>query len=162
MNRSTFFKKLRMTRITTFRWSLALTFLIYGIAKIYPGQFSTGDFIYDSTKDSAMQLAWHFFGYSNTYNLFIAFGEITAALLLVIPKTATLGNIIYLPITVNITILDFCFGIPARFISTLLTCMSVALLFFEYKKLKRVFLESEVVPETSIATNLTKKKVNIQ
>ncbi|PER63850.1 hypothetical protein CN492_28410, partial [Priestia megaterium] len=77
MNRSTFLKKLRMTIITTFRWSLALTFLIYGIAKM----FSTGDFIYDSTKDSAMQLAWHFFGYSDTYNLFIAFGEITAALL---------------------------------------------------------------------------------
>jgi len=162
MNRSTFLKKLRMTIITTFRWSLALTFLIYGIAKIYPGQFSTGDFIYDSTKDSAMQLAWHFFGYSDTYNLFIAFGEITAALLLVIPKTATLGNIIYLPITVNITILDFCFEIPARSVTTLLTCMSIALLFFEYKKLKRVFFDSPVAAETSIPTNLIKKKVNIQ
>jgi hypothetical protein len=109
-----------------------------------------------------MQLAWHFFGYSDTYNLFIAFGEITAALLWVIPKTATLGNIIYLPITVNITILDFCFEIPARSVSTLLTCMSIALLFFEYKKLKRVFFDSPVAAETSIPTNLTKKKVNIQ
>ncbi|MEB2277701.1 hypothetical protein LAV82_27180 [Bacillus sp. ILBB4] len=162
MNRITFLKKLRMTIITTFRWSLALTFLIYGIAKIYPGQFSTGDFIYDSTKDSAMQLAWHFFGYSDTYNLFIAFGEITAALLLVIPKTATLGNIIYLPITVNITILDFCFEIPARSVTTLLTFMSIALLFFEYKKLKRVFFDSPVTAETSIQTGLMKKKVNIQ
>lgn len=162
MNRSTFLKKLRMTIITTFRWCLALAFLAYGIAKIYPGQFATGDFVYDSTKDSAMKLVWHFFGYSNTYNLFIAFGEISAALLLLIPKTSTLGNIIYLPITVNITILDFCFGIPARFVSTLLTCMSVALLLFEYKKLKRVFLDSPELHKTSIPTPLTKKKVNIQ
>ncbi|MBY0598062.1 hypothetical protein [Bacillus bingmayongensis] len=162
MNRSTFSKKLRMTIITTFRWTLALTFLIYGIIKIFPGQFSTGDFTYDSTKDSAMQLAWHFFGYSNTYNLFIAFGEITAALLLLIPRTATLGNIIYLPITVNITILDFCFEIPARSVSTLLTGMSIALLFFEYKKLKRVFLDSPEVYKKSIPTTLTKEKVNMQ
>lgn len=161
MDKSTLLKKLRMTIITTFRWSLALAFLAYGIAKIYPGQFATGDFVYDSTKDSAMKLAWHFFGYSNTYNLFIAIGEITAAILLLIPKTSTLGNIIYLPITVNITILDFCFGIPARFVTTVLTCMSVALLLFEYKKLKRVFSDSPEVHRTSIHTSLT-KKVNIQ
>ena len=109
-----------------------------------------------------MQLAWHFFGYSDTYNLFIAFGEITAALLLVIPKTAILGNIIYLSITVNITILDFCFEIPAHSVTTLLTCMSIALLFFEYKKLKRLFFDSPVTDETSIQTGLMKKKVNIQ
>ncbi|MEK1833646.1 hypothetical protein AAAC51_46140 [Priestia megaterium] len=81
--------------------------------------------------------------------------------MLVIPKTATLGNIIYLPITVNITILDFCFEIPARSVTTLLTCMSIALLFFEYKKLKSIF-DSPATAETSIQTGLMKKKVNIQ
>jgi hypothetical protein len=44
----------------------------------------------------------------------------------------------------------------------LLTCMSIALLFFEYKKLKRVFFDSPVAAETSIQTGLMKKKVNIQ
>jgi len=162
MNKRTFFRKLRMTTITSFRWYLALAFFIYGGAKIYPGQFSTGDFTFDSTKDSAMQLAWHFFGYSDTYNLFIAFGEITAALLLLIPRTATLGNIIYLPITVNITILDYCFQIPALFISALLTCMSISLLLLEFQKLKRVFFDSPARVNHSISTDIVKKKVNIQ
>jgi len=40
--------------------------------------------------------------------------------------------------------------------------MSIALLFFEYKKLKRVFFDSPVTAETSIPTGLMKKKVNIQ
>ncbi len=76
---------------------MAITFLIYGMAKIYPGQFITGDFVFDSTKDSAMKLAWYFFGYSDFYNYFIATGELLAAFLLVIPRTATLGNIIFSP-----------------------------------------------------------------
>ncbi|ERI09260.1 hypothetical protein [Aneurinibacillus aneurinilyticus] len=161
MKKSIFLKKLRMTTITTFRWYLALAFFIYGGAKIYPGQFPTGDFTYDSTKDSAMQLAWHFFGYSDTYNLFIAFGELTAALLLLIPRTATLGNIIYLPITVNITIIDYCFGIPALSISILLTCISISLLFLEYQKLKRIFFDAPVKVEYTMSTDIVKQKVNI-
>ncbi|MED4531858.1 hypothetical protein [Metabacillus fastidiosus] len=106
-----------------------------------------------------MQLAWYFFGYSDTYNLFIAFGEIAAALLLLIARTATLGNIIYLPITVNITIIDYCFGIPALPISAVLTCMSISLLFLEYQKLKRVFFDTPVKAEHTISTNIVKKEV---
>lgn len=37
-----------------------------------------------------------------------------------------------------------------------------SLIFFEYKKLKRVFFDSPVTAETSIQTGLMKKKVNIQ
>ena len=161
MNKKSSLKKLKMSTITAFRWYLALTFFIYGTAKIYPGQFSTGDFIFDSTKDSAMQLAWHFFGYSHTYNLFIAFGELTAALLLLIPRTATLGNIIYLPITVNITILNYCFGIPALGISSVLTLMSISLLLFEYKKLRMIFLANSVIGKEPIQPKKIKKQVNI-
>lgn len=158
MNKTVFLYKLKMSTITTFRYVLALAFFIYGGAKIYPGQFSTGDFVFDSTKDSAMQLAWHFFGYSDIYNLFIAGGEITAALLLLIPRTATLGNIIYLPITVNITILDYCFNIPALFISSLLTLMSVSLLLFEYRKLKMIFFNYPPIVKKEMSHH---KKVNI-
>ncbi|MFY0804802.1 hypothetical protein [Peribacillus frigoritolerans] len=107
-----------------------------------------------------MQLAWHFFGYSHTYNLFIAFGELTAALLLLIPKTATLGNIIYLPITVNITILDYCFDIPALGISSVLTLMSISLLLFEHKKLKMIFLTNPTISKGSIQPQKIKKQVN--
>ncbi|MED3917285.1 hypothetical protein [Priestia megaterium] len=83
-------EKFRLSILATLRWTMAITFLIYGMAKIYPGQFITGDFVFDSTKDSAMKLAWYFFGYSNFYNYFIAAGELLAALLLVIPRTVTL------------------------------------------------------------------------
>ncbi len=158
MNKTVFLYKLKMSTITTFRYFLALAFFIYGGAKIYPGQFSTGEFVFDSPKDSAMQLAWHFFGYSDIYNLFIAGGEITAALLLLIPRTATLGNIIYLPITVNITILDYCFNIPALAISSLLTFMSISLLLFEYRKLKMIFCDCLPLVKKEMSH---RKKVNI-
>ncbi|USL26940.1 hypothetical protein [Priestia megaterium] len=77
-------EKFRLSILATLRWTMAITFLIYGMAKIYPGQFITGDFVFDSTKDSAMKLAWYFFGYSDFYNYFIATGELLAAFLLVI------------------------------------------------------------------------------
>lgn len=74
--------KLTKSLLTACRVYLAIMFLIYGIAKIYPGQFPSGEFVYDSTKDSAMMLARYFFGYSSFYTNFIAIGEIVAALLL--------------------------------------------------------------------------------
>ena len=162
MDKQMFLTKLRLSILATLRWSLALTFFIYGACKIYPGQFATGDFTFDSTTDSAFKLAWYFFGYSDTYNYFLAIGELTAALLLVIPRTATLGNIIFLPITVNIMIINFCFDIPAKVVSVPITIMSIILLFMEYKKLKAIFLVNAATTNHSIRVQKEGKQVTIK
>ncbi|PGK51971.1 hypothetical protein CN918_29720 [Priestia megaterium] len=154
--------KFRLSFLATLRWTMAITFLIYGLAKIYPGQFITGDFVFDSTKDSAMKLAWYFFGYSETYNYFIAAGELVAALLLVIPRTATLGNIIFLPIIANITILNYCFNIPAKVVCVPLFIMSLILLVTEYKKLMAIFYVNSATPTHKVNVQSHEGKVTVK
>jgi len=133
--RSNVLGKLRKTLLSSCRIYLAMMFLLYGAVKIFPGQFPTGPFVYDSTQDSAMMLAWRFFGYSQFYNYFIAAGEIVAALLLLLPRTATLGIVILLPITVNITVIDYCFDISAKSFSLFLTILAIIALLLETRKL---------------------------
>ncbi|RNB79582.1 hypothetical protein EDM56_29095 [Brevibacillus fluminis] len=129
--------------MTSFRLFIAVNYLIYGGVKIFPGQFSSGPFVFDSSKDSAMSLAWHFFGYSPLYNLFIACGELAVAILLVIPRTATLGAACCLPIALNIMVIDYAFGIPALDIAAVLAGMCMWLLFAERAKLFGAFFASD-------------------
>ncbi|CAI8802454.1 hypothetical protein EMIT0180MI3_11732 [Priestia megaterium] len=44
-------EKFRLSILATLRWTMAITFLIYGMAKIYPGQFITGDSAYRNTRE---------------------------------------------------------------------------------------------------------------
>lgn len=125
---------------TTFRLFMGIVFLIYGLAKFWPGQFG------DVTGTPAAQgksegfiLAWKFFGYSRLYELFIGTGEIVAAILVMIPVTATLGAIIYLPIAVNITMINFCYQIGVGDLSLVLTLMCLTLLWLDRKKLIQIF-----------------------
>ncbi|WP_154988741.1 hypothetical protein [Priestia megaterium] len=155
-------EKFRLSILATLRWTMAITFLIYGMAKIYPGQFITGDFLFDSTKDSAMKLAWYFFGYSDFYNYFIATGELLAALLLVIPRTATLGNIIFLPIIANITVLNYCFNIPAKVVCVPLLAMSLLLVLMEYSKLKGIFFVNTATPTQKVDVQSSERKVTVK
>ncbi|AJI20344.1 hypothetical protein H8R29_12605 [Priestia megaterium] len=127
-------EKFRLSILATLRWTMAITFLIYGMAKIYPGQFITGDFVFDSTKDSAMKLAWYFFGYSDFYNYFIA----------------------------NITVLNYCFNIPAKVVCVPLLAMSLLLVLMEYSKLKGIFFVNAATQMQKVDVQSSERKVTVK
>jgi uncharacterized membrane protein YphA (DoxX/SURF4 family) len=131
---------LKQTILTACRWYLSLLFLIYGVAKIYPGQFpSHTRVIYDSAKNTPFELAWAFFGHSRLYEIFIGAGEVTSALLLLFPRTKTLGAVLYFPIVINVWMVNICFDIGVQDLSTLLVLMCICLLYADRKKLLRIF-----------------------
>jgi uncharacterized membrane protein YphA (DoxX/SURF4 family) len=77
---------------------------------------------------------------SGFYWNFIGAAQLTAALLLLIPRTATLGALIYFPIILNIFIITVSMhftGTP--FITGLMLLASTYLLCWDYDKLKCVF-----------------------
>lgn len=86
-------------------------------------------------------LAWTFFGYSRFYEIFIGLGEVISAVLIAIPRTATLGAICYFPITVNIMIINYAFNIGVQDLSTVLTIMCLILLWLDRKKLRLIFVK---------------------
>lgn len=74
------------------------------------------------------------------YYTFIGIMQVTAAVLLLIPRTATLGALIYFPIILNICLLSFSVRFDGSLISSpLMVLANLYLLCWDYDKLKHIF-----------------------
>lgn len=71
------------------------------------------------------------------YYTFIGIVQVTAAILLLIPRTATLGAVLYFPIILNICILSLAVRFEGSLLSSpLMVLANLYLLFWDYDKLK--------------------------
>jgi hypothetical protein len=88
---------------------------IYGIGKIFGGQFYTSTRMPDEIAIMPIglvpdfELAWTFMGRSFGYILFIGLAEIIGACLLLFNKTKLIGTLILIPIMVNVIVFDIFF-----------------------------------------------------
>ncbi len=81
--------------------------------------------------------ALHRTGY---YYTFIGILQVTAAILLLIPRTTTLGALIYFPIILNICILTFAVRFEGSWVSSpVMVLANLYLLCWDYNKLKYIF-----------------------
>ncbi|HEX8269599.1 MAG TPA: DoxX family protein [Flavobacterium sp.] len=77
--------------------------------------------------------------YTGYYYTFIGIAQMTAAVLLLIPRTATLGAMLYFPIILNICILSLAVGFEGSLVtSPLMVFANLYLLCWDYDKLKHV------------------------
>lgn len=96
--------------------------------------------------------ALHHTGY---YYTFIGIVQVTAAILLLIPRTATLGAVLYFPIILNITILSFAVRFDGSLFSApLMVLANLYLLCWDYDKLKYIFPFKHT---TTIPSDLSKE-----
>ncbi len=71
------------------------------------------------------------------YYPFIGYTQVTAAILLLIPRTATLGAVIYFPIILNICILSLAVGFDGSLVTApLMVLANLYLLAWDYDRLK--------------------------
>ncbi|MFS3927114.1 hypothetical protein ACR3I8_11925 [Priestia flexa] len=128
----------------TLRIFLGIVFLIYGSVKIVFGQFGEPTPEALALNGEGFVMAWRFFGYSKEYEIIIGIGEVVAAILIMIPRTALFGAICYFPIVINVMMINYFFDIGVQDLSTVLTLMCLALLFFERKRLiQALFVKEE-------------------
>jgi len=74
------------------------------------------------------------------YYTFVGLMQVLAAILLLIPRTVTLGAFIYLPIILNITILSLSVRFEgSQITSPLMTCAVLFLIAWDYHKFKNIF-----------------------
>lgn len=119
------------------RVALALGFIPSGIVKVMGERF-TG-------LPSNHPLGHYFDALQLTgfYYTFIGVSQLTAALLLLIPRTTLLGAILYLPIILNICVLTYATRFEGTRIATLMLLANLYLLWWDYARLKYVLpLES--------------------
>lgn len=131
------------TALLLCRLLVGITFAAYGAVKLLGGQFHHGDFVIDSRTTDGAWLVWCFYGYSRPYSWFIGLCELVPGLLVLFPRTKTLGALALLAVSLNITVMDFCFGFPpVKYTALLLTALCGILVAADYRKLKPIFWDS--------------------
>jgi uncharacterized membrane protein YphA (DoxX/SURF4 family) len=120
---------------TTFcRVALALGFIPSGFVKIMGERFASG---LSANHPLGHYLeALHLTGY---YYTFIGVAQVLIALLLLIPRTALLGALMYFPIILNICILAYATRFEGTRITTFMVLANAYLLCWDYDRLKYIF-----------------------
>lgn len=115
------------------RVALAAGFIPSGFVKIFGERF---------TSLSVNHPMGHYLEalyYTAYYYTFIGILQVTAAILLLIPRTATLGALLYLPIILNITILSLAVRFEGSHISSpLMVLANLFLILWDYHKIKYI------------------------
>ena len=76
------------------------------------------------------------------YYEFIGWAQLTAALLLLFPRTAHLGALMFLPIIANVAVLTTSVGFKGTWLLTILMCLAAAwLVIWEYDRLKPILFQ---------------------
>jgi uncharacterized membrane protein YphA (DoxX/SURF4 family) len=114
------------------RIALALGFIPSGIVKVMGERF---------TALPSNHPLGHYFDalyLTGYYYTFIGVGQLIAALLLLIPRTALLGAIFYFPIILNICVLTYATRFEGTRIATLMLLANLFLLAWDYQRLKYI------------------------
>lgn len=113
------------------RFTLAVSLLTYGFAKVFPEQFSSLT-LYELTgtygDSSPMHLLWTFMGASAAYTIFSGSMEVIAGMLLMFRRTSTVGALMAVGVMLNVVLLNFCYDVPVKLYSTHLLLMALFLL----------------------------------
>lgn len=114
------------------RVALALGFIPSGMVKVMGERFTA---LPSNHPLGHYFDALHLTGF---YYTFIGVSQLTAALLLLIPRTTLLGAILYLPIIFNICVLTYATRFEGTRIATLMLLANLYLLCWDYARLKAI------------------------
>ena len=113
------------------RWYLAFYMFVYGLMKVYTGQFGTmelGRLTQEIGDKSGMGMVWTFMAGSRAYELFGGIGEVAAGLLLLHHRTALLGALVTIGVMANVAALNWLYDVPVKLFSLHLVLFAVFLL----------------------------------
>lgn len=125
------------------RYALASSMLSYGAVKVIKEQFpdpSYSTLIETFGEASPMKLLWTFMGASTLYTFFAGAGEVLGGLLLLFPRTATLGGIVSAGVLANIVVMNFSYDVPVKLYSSHLLVMAVFVMSQDFKRLANLLV----------------------
>ncbi len=132
--------------ITIIRYYLASIILSYGFAKVFTSQFPHLMANMDARfiELSPMRVAWSFFGYSRGYQMFLGWGEVIPAALLLFRRTALLGALIMFVVMLNVFLVNIFFDVCVKLNSGIYTVLSMYLLLQEFSRLWNFFIANRI------------------
>ncbi|SOD92516.1 hypothetical protein [Spirosoma fluviale] len=127
------------------RVALAMGFLPAGYVKIAGERFT--NLSNNHPMGHYLEALYH----TGYYYTVIGVAQMMAAVLLLIPRTATLGALLYFPIILNITILSFSVRFDGSLLSSpLMVLANLYLLCWDYDKLKFIFPFNHSTPPEAL------------
>lgn len=132
------------------RVMLALGFIPSGIVKVMGERFASGLSVNHPLGHYLEAL--HHTGY---YYTFIGISQLIIALLLLIPRTALLGALMYFPIILNICILTYAVRFEGTRITTLMVLANLYLLCWDYDRIKYILPFKQAKEENYVAKKKT-------
>jgi hypothetical protein len=130
------------------RFALAGQMFYYGMAKVVPTQFQAPSLVTLVEPVGHLSLAdllWTFVGASTAYQMFAGLAEVLAGLLLIVPRTATLGAIVCLADMTQVFVLNMAYDFGLKQISFHLMLFSLFLLVPHIGRLVDVFVRARQV-----------------
>lgn len=130
------------------RMFLAWVILGYGMAKVFAGQFPTLMANMDSRfiELTPMRVAWAFFGYSKGYQIFLGWGEVIPAILLLFRRTTLLGALIMVVVMLNVWLVNIFFDVCVKLNSFIYLAIALYIFFQHSNRLWKFFFTNQTVP----------------
>jgi hypothetical protein len=144
--RSRWFMSTSLQRLETVcRYFICALMLVYGLVKIFHGQFYTDEYWKDTPLGqlSGMQLVWSFYSYSPIYETFLGVIEVIVGLLVLFKRTTALGIVLFLPIMANLVVINIIYNVGARGTAVPLLLAGIILLLLHFRSLKRYFWDRD-------------------
>ncbi|WP_234733785.1 hypothetical protein [Tellurirhabdus bombi] len=134
--------------LTLIRYFLASILLSYGFAKVFYSQFPHMQANMDARliELSPMRMAWAFFGYSRGYQMFLGWGEVIPALLLLFRRTATMGALAMFVVMLNVFVINIFFDVCVKLNSGLYMVLALHILLNDSHRLWLAFFTNGSVP----------------
>jgi uncharacterized membrane protein YphA (DoxX/SURF4 family) len=129
--------------LTILRWCVAGQMLFYGIAKAVPTQMPPPPFsalIQPYGQLSPMAVLWLQVGSAPVYEILLGVAELVGGLLLLVPRTATLGAMLSVVSMAQVFVLNMTFDVPVKIVSFHLLVFSLILLVPQARRFADFFL----------------------
>jgi uncharacterized membrane protein YphA (DoxX/SURF4 family) len=147
------------------RYTLAITMLSYGFAKLFPTQFRFPDpsrLMEPFGEFSPMGVLWNFMGTSLVYTSLTGTVEVMGGALLLFQRTTTLGAIVSAGAMLNVLVLNFCYDVPVKLYSSNLLLMAILLISPDLRRIANVLvLKRPTEPDCSPQIRFSKRWMRI-
>jgi hypothetical protein len=148
-----FYDKLRFSfllpsfTLTFIRYFLAVILMGYGASKVFTSQFPHLMANMDArlVELTPMRVAWAFFGYSRSYQIFLGWAEVIPAVLLLFRRTTLLGALLLFTVLFNVFLLNIFFDVCVKLNSGLYAVLSLYIMLQDAPRLWNFFFTDKGV-----------------
>jgi len=145
------------------RFSLAGQMLAYGMSKAVPLQMPPTPLfrlVQPFGSFSPMGVLWSSIGAARGYEIFAGCAELLAGVLLIFPRTSTLGALVCLADMTQVFMLNMTYDVPVKLFSFHLLLLSLFLLVPEFHRLANFFLLNRVAGPSTQAELFETRRAN--